>query len=261
MTVLTGWRADWNDILAPSRPFEDAESWTTSLLIGDTFEGQVIDPQSLHKYTYCHGDPVNNTDPSGELFMAVAGLSIGSWRQAVTGAVTIAIAYNLIKVMESCVWFNQSRFPTPAEDIALDDARELIKATPGFEIYANRYSGTYTRVVPFEDHKRMWALEPHFSTSMVIVTDRLVNEADTVFLASTIVHEMVHRVQAPGYKGTSWGESAAYQAQSDFLRANGIEGVHVQQAFATFPNTPDQYLNDLSQSFRDHNVRSPALTR
>jgi RHS repeat-associated protein len=31
----------------------------------DTFDGNNQDPQSLHKYAYCHGDPVNRIDPSG----------------------------------------------------------------------------------------------------------------------------------------------------------------------------------------------------
>ena len=31
----------------------------------DTFEGVVIDPQSLHKYNYTPSDPVNYTDPTG----------------------------------------------------------------------------------------------------------------------------------------------------------------------------------------------------
>ena len=31
----------------------------------DPFFGNLSDPQSLHKYTYCHGDPINFTDPSG----------------------------------------------------------------------------------------------------------------------------------------------------------------------------------------------------
>lgn len=32
----------------------------------DTFEGDQRNPQSLHKYTYAHADPVNNTDPNGQ---------------------------------------------------------------------------------------------------------------------------------------------------------------------------------------------------
>ena len=32
----------------------------------DPFEGNSEDPQSLHKYAYCHADPVNGIDPTGE---------------------------------------------------------------------------------------------------------------------------------------------------------------------------------------------------
>ncbi len=31
----------------------------------DTYEGDVKRPESLHKYMYCHADPINNVDPSG----------------------------------------------------------------------------------------------------------------------------------------------------------------------------------------------------
>ena len=37
--------------------------------------GHQEDPQSLHLYTYCEGDPVNNTDPSGH---DIGGFDIGS---------------------------------------------------------------------------------------------------------------------------------------------------------------------------------------
>ena len=33
----------------------------------DPFSGRQADPQSLHKYTYCHADPVNALDPSGKM--------------------------------------------------------------------------------------------------------------------------------------------------------------------------------------------------
>jgi RHS repeat-associated protein len=32
----------------------------------DPFAGNNFDPQSLHKYGYAHGDPINGSDPSGE---------------------------------------------------------------------------------------------------------------------------------------------------------------------------------------------------
>ena len=35
----------------------------------DTLQGINSDPQTLHKYVYTHADPVNNTDPDGELYV------------------------------------------------------------------------------------------------------------------------------------------------------------------------------------------------
>jgi RHS repeat-associated protein len=34
----------------------------------DSYEGSPSDPQSLHKYLYCHANPVNGIDPSGQFF-------------------------------------------------------------------------------------------------------------------------------------------------------------------------------------------------
>ncbi len=39
----------------------------------DAFEGYQNDPQSLHKYLYAHGDPVNGWDPSGFSFLSSLG--------------------------------------------------------------------------------------------------------------------------------------------------------------------------------------------
>jgi len=55
----------------------------------DTFEGNRQDPLSLHKYLYCHADPVNMTDPSGGAAEATAVGQVG-----VAGIqLTIATAY------------------------------------------------------------------------------------------------------------------------------------------------------------------------
>ena len=43
----------------------------------DPFWGNASDPQSLHKYTYCHGDPVNHVDPSGLFLLANMSVSCG----------------------------------------------------------------------------------------------------------------------------------------------------------------------------------------
>lgn len=39
----------------------------------DPFFGNPDDPQSLHKYLYVHGDPIQGTDPTGEFFTAQIG--------------------------------------------------------------------------------------------------------------------------------------------------------------------------------------------
>jgi len=44
----------------------------------DPFEGFVTVPQSLHKYLYCNGDPVNGYDPSGYFDWNLVG-QIGVW--------------------------------------------------------------------------------------------------------------------------------------------------------------------------------------
>ena len=36
----------------------------------DDYSGNYSDPQSLHKYLYCHANPINATDPSGKFIMS-----------------------------------------------------------------------------------------------------------------------------------------------------------------------------------------------
>jgi len=42
----------------------------------DPFAGNFEDPQSLHKYLYTHGDPVNGIDPSGEFVHLLAAAAL-----------------------------------------------------------------------------------------------------------------------------------------------------------------------------------------
>ena len=42
----------------------------------DPYAGNTQDPQSLHKYAYCHANPINNIDPSGK-WIGAAGLVVG----------------------------------------------------------------------------------------------------------------------------------------------------------------------------------------
>ena len=68
----------------------------------DPFFGNISDPQSLHKYTYCHGDPVNNVDPSGMFFtvMSYFGASyISSVMRGMTAAGTSTTALLATKLL------------------------------------------------------------------------------------------------------------------------------------------------------------------
>ncbi len=42
----------------------------------DPFAGNYSDPQSLHKYLYCHANPVNGIDPTGEFLGGISGLTL-----------------------------------------------------------------------------------------------------------------------------------------------------------------------------------------
>jgi RHS repeat-associated protein len=51
----------------------------------DPFAGNTQDPQSLHKYLYCHANPINGIDPSG---LSLMGLTLSTLKVA---ALTMAI--------------------------------------------------------------------------------------------------------------------------------------------------------------------------
>ena len=70
----------------------------------DAFGGIASDPQSLHKYLYCHSDPVNRIDPTG-MFpeFSVGGLlnamAIGATLGAIVGG-SAAVGYNIANNVE-----------------------------------------------------------------------------------------------------------------------------------------------------------------
>jgi RHS repeat-associated protein len=57
----------------------------------DPFAGNMQDPQSLHKYAYVHGDPVNGVDPTGLSLLGGTIGSIGIARAIATVAVYGAV--------------------------------------------------------------------------------------------------------------------------------------------------------------------------
>jgi hypothetical protein len=63
----------------------------------DSYTGNQSDPLSLHKYLYCHADPVNFTDPSGNVEFSILGLNVSIDNRLIIGALVLtgsAIAYH-----------------------------------------------------------------------------------------------------------------------------------------------------------------------
>ncbi len=65
----------------------------------DTFAGLTNDPQSLHKYTYCHNDPVNHIDPSGQF--SIGGLAMATGIGSALGSIGGA---TLAYLTDNSVW-------------------------------------------------------------------------------------------------------------------------------------------------------------
>jgi RHS repeat-associated protein len=82
-----------------ARYYDQSNGRFTSL---DPYSGNTSDPQSLHKYTYCHSDPMNRLDPTGRFSLGeqlcsislvniLVGLLIGA---AVLAIVAGPVIYN-----------------------------------------------------------------------------------------------------------------------------------------------------------------------
>ncbi|MEQ1903298.1 MAG: RHS repeat-associated core domain-containing protein [Pirellulaceae bacterium] len=105
----------------------------------DPFSGRKSDPQSLHKYLYTHGDPVNGIDPNGEFVslamgaLGVLGLRMGS----LTGsAASLGFASGLLADF-TLIWWLRSAFPR-------DGKPQLPKQAYDSSVTANK---NYVRIV------------------------------------------------------------------------------------------------------------------
>jgi len=64
----------------------------------DPFAGNTNDPQSLHKYTYCHNDPVNSVDPSGKFSLVEVLI-----RAAISALLMRLIAPNVGRILKGLI--------------------------------------------------------------------------------------------------------------------------------------------------------------
>ncbi len=176
---------------------------------------------------------------------------------AARGAAPVLVAGGLLGIWLYSEWAFGDE-PTLAEQVKIDRADQVIAATPGFNDYVNRRQDTSSWVFKSADFAA-WGYDPHFFGKRVYLSTDLLTVTDDVFTASTIVHELQHTFQVPIWKASWRAEQWAYQAQSDFLRANGISG-GVGALRQRFPNTRMDYLLDLRDSFEQYRVENPAVT-
>jgi RHS repeat-associated protein len=73
----------------------------------DPFFGNLNDPQSLHKYLYTHGNPINGIDPSGLMAMAmsIGGLGFGAGGETKYNAGVMATGTRVISTLRNVETF------------------------------------------------------------------------------------------------------------------------------------------------------------
>jgi hypothetical protein len=102
MTATTYRHTDCRSEPNNLRLFDRAQLSTHFPLV-DPFEGKVDDPQSLHKYAYVHGDPIQGNDPSGQFLIAglVGGILGASYGRS-QHAAAITPGYSL--ALRTAMW-------------------------------------------------------------------------------------------------------------------------------------------------------------
>ena len=137
-------------------------------------------------------------------------------------------------------------------------ASELIEKSSDHQRHFKKFGISKTRVFSFQQ-LAAWGYAPHFAPRHLFLNEQLVQFPDAVFAASTLVHEIEHSFWLPLIKATRWGERAAYQTQSDFLRASQVKG-SVAELLAAYPDADQSFLMDLRESFAKYEIDHPAIT-
>jgi hypothetical protein len=71
----------------------------------DSHEGLQTNPRSLHKYLYCHGEPVNNTDPSGKaVYVVTRPLDMAGLRRVPGLAAHVYLAFDAEGITNLRMW-------------------------------------------------------------------------------------------------------------------------------------------------------------
>jgi RHS repeat-associated protein len=226
----------------------------------DPYNGNNFDPQSLHKYDYCHGDPVNGVDPSGEFTV---------WEVLLAVAVLLLVFSITYEIKQSVQNHLEGNPLNKAQQDALADARKFISQNSSpLPKNVQRYLKTAlnaeirTQKDLKVDGKPAWGGTSEFGQigRGVIQVDEEAFLIDKRLLASILIHEAVH-VHQWSLRGES-NESAAFKVQSDALRGWGLTANSIGAAQVLFPGTHNgRFVADLILSFEQLGIRNPAWIR
>jgi RHS repeat-associated protein len=89
-----------------ARNYNQANGQFTTL---DPYAGNIYDPQSLHKYAYCHTDPVNGVDPSGMTMSMTEQLMVSSVILTITSMIIPAITGAIVAGNSNVKFFDLAR--------------------------------------------------------------------------------------------------------------------------------------------------------
>jgi RHS repeat-associated protein len=229
----------------------------------DTYEGMNEEPLSLHKYLYCHADPVNGVDPSGNMTLGslLQGISIRNI------AVGLVVATPLAQLAIQIPNMYGSRAPDPMTQMPkLDSALRILKSRKNWPAKVQPFVTIAIRaryrIYPDPSKDKDWGVT-HLYGQIFIQTihlnERSLQLSDEL-LASMLVHEAVHTSQ---YGGSKIGrEKLPYEIQSEALRTLGISGSISSPAFRNrFIATNDsEWAQDVVDNMREAKSKNPAIT-
>jgi RHS repeat-associated protein len=110
--------------------------WSGTFNRMDPFAGNNQDPQSLHKYLYCHANPVNGIDPTGTSLLGTVVTATINFIQAHLWMIICFIA--IVALTSIYIWGKYFRDRTPPGPQSLRDIdiseEELIDLIQGWQV-------------------------------------------------------------------------------------------------------------------------------
>ena len=180
--------------------------------------GSNQDPQSLHKYAYCHGDPVNGIDPTGE-FTLIEVL-------VVAAVLVLMVGYTVIGIAS----YKRMQFTSKGE-VSIDDALKKITGTPKdnlkYIIKKIKLKGSLPSLL-YSKYGSKYEPEGWYNSqdNIIYLAQYKGNKkVDEIDLYRTILHELVHALDY--HYGRLGGAGSPEARELNFLseiRARRVTG-------------------------------------